>query len=56
MHLPFHFLFIDLLTYDVAAMNKEWHDAMSNDMEAIERNTTWDMVYPPKCKNVIRLK
>lgn len=46
----------DPITYDVAAKCKEWHVAMSNEMEANERNATWDLVDPPEGKNVIGLK
>ena len=41
--------------FDEAAKKKEW-DAMNNEIEAIERNNTRDLVYLPVDKNVIGVK
>ena len=42
--------------FDEAAKQKEWVDAMNNEIEAIERNNTWDLVDLPTDKNVISVK
>ena len=42
--------------FDEAAKQKEWIDAMNNEIEAIERNNTWDLVDLPADKNVIGVK
>ena len=42
--------------FDEAAKQKEWVDAMNNEIEAIERNNTWDLVDLPADKNVIGVK
>jgi len=42
--------------FDEAAMKKEWVDAMSNEIEAIEINNTWNLVDLPADKNAIGVK
>ena len=42
--------------FDEAAKQKVWVDAMNNEIEAIERNNTWDLVDLPADKNVISVK
>ena len=42
--------------FDEAAKQKKWVDAMNNEIEAIERNNTWDLVDLPAGKNVIGVK
>jgi hypothetical protein len=42
--------------FDEAAKKKEWVDEMNNEIEAIERNNTWDLVDLPAYKNSIGVK
>ncbi|KAH0729493.1 hypothetical protein KY289_000681 [Solanum tuberosum] len=42
--------------YEEAANQPEWQDAMIEEIQAIEKNQTWELVDLPEGKNVIRLK
>ncbi|GKA90100.1 retrovirus-related pol polyprotein from transposon TNT 1-94 [Tanacetum coccineum] len=42
--------------YDAAAKNQVWQDAMLKDIEAIEKNSTWELVDAPVNKNIVGLK
>lgn len=42
--------------YEDAARSKVWQNAMDEEMLAIERNKTWELVELPEGKNVIGLK
>ncbi|GKG31383.1 retrovirus-related pol polyprotein from transposon TNT 1-94, partial [Tanacetum coccineum] len=42
--------------YDKAAKNQVWQDAMLKEIEAIEKNSTWELVDAPAHKNIVGLK
>ena len=42
--------------FDEATKQKEWVDAMNNEIEAIERNNTWDLVDLLVDRNVVGVK
>lgn len=42
--------------YEDAAKQPEWQDAMIEEIKAIEKNQTWELVDLPEEKNVIGLK
>ncbi|KAK8936281.1 hypothetical protein KSP39_PZI013961 [Platanthera zijinensis] len=43
-------------TFKAAAINPIWCKAMEEEMEAIEKNRTWELVHKPVNKNIIGLK
>ena len=46
----------DPTDYDEAAKNQVWQDAMLKEIEAIEKNLTWELVDAPVDKNIVGLK
>ena len=46
----------DPTTYEEAARKGEWCKAMEEEIQAIEKNKTWELMELPKGKNVIGLK
>eukprot|EP00253_Pinus_taeda_P009205 PITA_09205 len=46
----------DPIHFDDAIKDKKWIEAMDEEMNAIERNKTWDLVELPKGKEVIGVK
>eukprot|EP00253_Pinus_taeda_P018634 PITA_18634 len=48
--------FDDLIHFEDAIKDKKWIEAMDEEMNAIERNKTWDLVELPKGKKVIGVK
>eukprot|EP00253_Pinus_taeda_P016269 PITA_16269 len=46
----------DLIHFEDAIKDKKWIEAMDEEMNAIERNKTWDLVELPKGKEVIGVK
>ena len=50
------FLSFQPTCFEEAIKEKEWVDAMNNEIDAIERNQTWDLVNLPDDKNSIGLK
>lgn len=46
----------DAICYEDAAEQTEWRNAMLEEIQAIEKNSTWELVDPPKGKNVVGLK
>ncbi|CAA7026159.1 unnamed protein product [Microthlaspi erraticum] len=43
-------------TYDKASDSKEWRKAMTEEIEMIEKNKTWELVDKPEKKKVINVK
>ncbi|RDY10937.1 hypothetical protein CR513_04463, partial [Mucuna pruriens] len=44
---------VDLVTYNQASKSQHWRDAMAVEIQAIQRNDTWELVNsPPNCKIV----
>ena len=49
-------------SYDEAKDHKEWEDAMGEEMDALSKNQTWDLLPKPKdikpisCKWVYKIK
>lgn len=43
-------------TYDEARGDKEWEEAMNEEIKVIEKNRTWKLVDKPEKKNVISVK
>ena len=52
----FSFLSIQPTCFENAIKDKEWVDAMNNEVDVIERNQTWDLVDLPDDKNSIGVK
>lgn len=52
----FALLVSDPICYEEAVEQSEWKNAMIEEMQAIERNSTWELVDAPEGKNVIGLK
>jgi len=47
------FIGADLVTYNQASTSQHWRDAMNAEIQAIQRNDTWELVDPPpNCKIV----
>ncbi|KAK1417486.1 hypothetical protein QVD17_26615 [Tagetes erecta] len=46
----------DPISYDQAAQTKEWKEAMLAELQAIERNDTWELVDLPPGKNLVGVK
>ncbi|XP_076901612.1 uncharacterized protein LOC143556071 [Bidens hawaiensis] len=46
----------DPILYTQAAKNDEWVKAMENELQAIEKNNTWELVTLPSGKNVVGIK
>ncbi|KAK1437640.1 hypothetical protein QVD17_03434 [Tagetes erecta] len=46
----------DPIYFDQAVKVKEWQDAMVAEMQAIERNQTWQLVHLPPGKNLVGVK
>eukprot|EP00253_Pinus_taeda_P025723 PITA_25723 len=46
----------DPIHFEDAIKDKKWIEVMDDEMNAIERNKTWDLVELPKCKEVIGVK
>lgn len=54
-----HFVFlvgVDTLTWKQALDMKEWKEAMIEELEAIEKNKTWELVDLPQHKHLIDVK
>ena len=43
----------DHIHFEEAVKDKKWIDAMDEEMNAIEKNKTWELVDLPKSKEVI---
>ena len=52
----FAFVSFQPTCFEEAAKQKEWVEAMNNEIDAIERNKTWDLVNLPVGKNTIGVK
>ena len=52
----FAFLVSDLCYYEAAAKQSKWKNAMVEEMQAIERYSTWEFVDFKEERNVIELK
>ena len=46
----------DLTTYSEAVGKKEWEDAMREELKAIQKNNTWELMELPYGKKEVRLK
>ena len=46
----------DPLTFEEAIEEELWAQAMDEEIECIEKNQTWELVYVPKDKDVISVK
>lgn len=46
----------DPVTYDEAKMHSKWRNAMKSEINAIERNNTWELVVLPKGVKTIGVK
>ena len=46
----------DPVTVEEAMESEEWRNAMKEELSAIQKNQTWELVDLPKGKNVISLK
>ncbi|KAF2320696.1 hypothetical protein GH714_030132 [Hevea brasiliensis] len=52
----FAFLVTDPTSFEEAAEQPTWQIAMTEEMQAIEKNSTWELVDIPEGKNVVGLK
>ena len=52
----FYFHVQDPIHFEEAVKDKKWIDAMDEEINAIEKNNTWELVDLPKGKEVIRVK
>jgi len=52
----FALLVSNLFYYEEAVTDPEWCEAMNEELMAIQKNQTWDMVTLPEGKNAIGLK
>lgn len=50
------FMAADPIFYEEAVKSKKWRDAMNNEMAAIKKNDTWELVILPREAKVIDLK
>lgn len=55
-HFSFALNFSDPITYEEDVKRKEWQDAMNEELIAIHRNQTWDLIKTLIDKKVIGLK